>query len=525
MEQKTMTNASDAAVSCLERLGASVAFGIPGMWSLPIYESLATSSIKHVLVRHEEYASYAADGFARASGRFGLCVGTSGPGAVNIAAGLAVPCRDHSPVLALTGQVPTEELGRGWIEDMDLASIFKPVTKSTIQLMDASSAYTAVAESYKTAMEGCPGPAHVCIPGDLQKRPSPIRDYTPILSKPDADPIMINAVLEAVVDSKAPAIIAGWGAIQSGASDCVLRLAERLSAPVATSYMGRGIIPEDHPLAVGPAGRRGTVSANKALSGCDLLISLGCRLTNMTTAGSSMKCAAIHVDIEPNNFTPLASIKVKSDISAFIDDLLPRIQPTKRSPWFSPSEEPSDSSPAKGFAKAIASFRDAIITVDIGQHTIWTMTTVKPSRPRSILFSGNLSAMGYALPAAIGAKLAEPERKVISVMGDGGFQMTSSELSTVKENGLAIAFCIFNNRTLGLIRQLQERVYGRTYGVDYSAPPDYVKLAEAHGIRAIRAEKPAEAQDALKSFDEPLVIEMPLPRDSGVPLGRPRVLD
>jgi hypothetical protein len=168
-------NASDAAVRCLEKLGASVAFGIPGMWSLPIYESLASSSIKHVLVRHEEYASYAADGFARASGRFGLCVGTSGPGAVNIAAGLAVPCRDHSPVLALTGQVPTEELGREWIEDMDLASIFKPVTKSTIQLMDASSAYTAVAESYKTAMEGCPGAAHVCYPWGPAEAPLPIR--------------------------------------------------------------------------------------------------------------------------------------------------------------------------------------------------------------------------------------------------------------------------------------------------------------------------------------------------------------
>ena len=243
-----MANASDAAVNCLEKLGASVAFGIPGMWSLPIYESLASSSIRHVLVRHEEYASYAADGFARASGRFGLCVGTSGPGAVNIAAGLAVPCRDHSPVLALTGQVPTEELGRGWIEDMDLASIFKPVTKSTMQLTDASSAYTAMAESYKTALEGCPGPAHVCIPGDLQKRPSPIRDYTPILSKPDADPIMINAVLEAIMDSRARHH-SGWGAINRGLG--LRPQARKPLCPVATSYMGRGIIP-------GSPARRGT---------------------------------------------------------------------------------------------------------------------------------------------------------------------------------------------------------------------------------------------------------------------------
>jgi len=520
-----MTNASDAAVNCLERLGATVAFGIPGMWSLPIYESLASSSIRHVLVRHEEYASYAADGFARASGRFGLCVGTSGPGAVNLAAGLAVPYRDHSPVLAITGQVPTNELGRGWIEDMDLLSLFKPVTKSTVQLMDAASAHTAVADSYKAAMEGCPGPAHVCIPGDVQKQPSPIKKYTPELSKPDADPAMVTAVIAALRASKAPAIIAGWGAIQSGASEQVLKLAERLSAPVATSYMGRGIIPEDHPLAVGPAGRRGTASANRALSGCDLLISLGCRLTNMTTAGSTMVGTVVQVDIEPKNFTPLASIRVASDVSAFLDDLLTRVPATGRSPWLAPVEEPPDCSVANEFAKAIASFRDATVTVDIGQHTVWTMASLRPSRPRGVLISGNLSAMGYALPAAIGAKLAQPARKVIAVMGDGGFQMSCSELSTAKENGLAIAFCVFNNRALGLIKQLQETVYGRTYGVCYSDPPDYVKLAEAHGIRAVRAEEPAQAQEALSTFDEPVVVEMPLPPGSGVTLGRPRVLD
>lgn len=518
-------NASEAAIRCLEKLGASVAFGIPGMWSLPIYEALASSRIRHILVRHEEYASYAADGFARASGKFGLCIGTSGPGAVNIAAGLALPFRDHTPVLALTGQVPTAELGKGWIEDMDLLSIFKPVTKSTMQLMEPTSAYDAIAESYKTAMEGCPGPAHVCIPGDIQKQQSVTKDYVPVLSKPDADPLSVNAVSEAIIASRAPAIIAGWGAVQSGASEAVLALAERLSAPVATSYMGRGIIPEDHPLATGPAGRRGTASANKALSDCDLLISLGCRLTNMTTAKTKLNCVIAHVDIEPKNFTPLASIKVKSDISSFIDALTPRIRSLKRSPWFTPVEEPDDRSLPKEFAKAIASFRDAILTVDIGQHTMWTLTTVRPTRPRSVLFSGNLSAMGYAIPAAIGAKLAQPGRKVIAVMGDGGFQMSSSELSTAKENGLAIAFCVFNNGTLGLIREMQESAYGRTFGVDYKEPMDCVKLARAHGIRAIRAEKPDEAKEALRNFDEPIVIELPLPVNTRVPLGRPRVLD
>lgn len=521
-------NTSQVMVKALERLGIGVAFGIPGMWSLPIYDALCDSKIRHVLVRHEQFAAYAADGYARASGKPGFCLGTAGPGAVNIAAGIAVPFRDHSPVIAVTGQVPTYEQGKGWIEDLDLQAIFSPVTKSTAQISDPTNAYEIITAAYLSSIEGCPGPSHVSIPGDLQKAPSRMRDYSQLPSKPEPDPSTIDQVMDAIASSRAPLIISGWGATLSGSSEGVLRLAEKLPAPITTSYMGRGIIPEDHQLSLGPAGRRGTKEANAALSRCDLLLALGCRLTNMTVAGAKLTCKVVQVDVDENNFSPYASVRVKSDVSLFLDAILPKIRP--RSGELNPLIGSSASQPpAKGkapaFARAIASFDDAIFSLDIGQHTIWLMYALKVKRPRSVILSGNLSAMGYSLPAAIGAKLASPGRRVIVVIGDGGFQMTAPELSTIRENDLDIAICVFNNRTLGLIKQQQEVVYGRIFGVDYSNPPDYAKLAQSYGIKGLKVDSPSALKEALQIVDEPTVFDIPIPREEGVEMSRPRVLD
>jgi len=519
-------NTSEVIVKALERFGIGVAFGMPGMWSLPLYDALRTSKIRHILVRHEQFAVYAADGYARVSGRPGFCVGTAGPGAVNIAAGMAVPYRDHSPVIAVTGQVPTYEQGKGWIEDLDLQAVFRPVTKFTAQVTDPATAYDLMATAFLSSVEGCPGPSHVSVPGDVQKMPSKAKDYVPVPSKPEPDPATIDLLIDAVSSSRAPLILAGWGAVLSGASEGVLRLAETIHSPVATSYMGRGIIPEDGPLALGPAGRRGAKAANAALASCDLLIALGCRLTNLTIGDSKMNCRVIQVDAEDGNFSTLASIKVRSDVSLFIDAVLPRLKSMKRAPApIARSADVTKGGKALGFAKALSSFSDAIFSVDIGLHTIWLMQAIKVKRPRHVIFSGNLSAMGYSLPAAIGAKVASPKSKVIVVTGDGGFQMTAPELSTMKENGINIAVCVFNNRSLGMIRQLQERAYGRSHGVDYSRPPDYVKLAEAHGVKGVRADSPSDVIDALRVVDEPVVVEMPIPREEGVEMLRPRILD
>lgn len=520
-------NTSEVIVKALERFSIGVAFGMPGMWSLPLYDALSTSKIRHILVRHEQFAVYAADGYARVSGKPGFCIATAGPGAVNIAAGIAVPYRDHSPVIAVTGQVPTHEQGKGWIEDLDLQAIFKPVTKFTAQVTDPATAYDLLATAFLSSVEGCPGPSHVSVPGDIQKLPSKAKDYMPVPSKPEPDPAAIDLVIYAVSSSRAPLILAGWGAVQSGASEGVIKLAETIHSPVATSYMGRGIIPEDGLFALGPAGRRGTKAANAALASCDLLLALGCRLTNFTV-GTPINCKVVQVDVDDGNFSTLASIKVRSDVSLFIDAVLPRLKSMKRTS--TPVARPAGvAKEVKGkaleFAKALSSFSDAIFSVDIGQHTIWLMQAIRVKRPRHVLFSGNLSAMGYSLPAAIGAKVASPKSKVIVVMGDGGFQMTAPELSTMKENGINIAVCVFNNRSLGLIRQLQERTYGRSHGVDYSRPPDYVKLAEAHGVKGVRADSSSDVIDALRVVDEPVVVEMPIPKEEGVEMSRPRTLD
>lgn len=517
---------SEVVVRALERFGFKTAFGMPGMWSIPLYEALRESGISHVLVRHEEFAAYAADGYARASGGPGLCLGTAGPGAINIAAGLAVPFRDHSPVLAVTGQVPTGERGMGWIEDMDLQSVFAPVTKSTAEVSPGS-AYDCIASAYLSALEGCPGPAHVSIPGDVQRAPSKERSYVPAVPRPDPDPRAVEAVLESIAGSSRPLILAGWGAVLSGASEGIAKLAEAVPSYVATSYMARGAIPEDHPLALGPAGRRGAGAANSAISSSDLIISLGCRLSNLTLDRSKVTARVIQVDVEEKNYSPRASLRVKSDASTFVDALLPRVNSLGRKP-LPPIERVSGHGQhptALGFARAIASAGDAIFTVDIGQHTIWLMQSLMVRKPRHVLISGNMSAMGFSLPAAIGAKLARPDEKVIAVMGDGGFQMTAGELSTIKERGLAMAVCVFNNRSLGLIKQLQESAYGKAFGVDYSSPPDYVKIAEACHIRGLRADSPSDVSEALRRLDEPVVIEIPVPGGEGVEMSRNRVAD
>lgn len=526
--------ASGVTVGALERFGARVIFGMPGMWSLPLYESLSSSKIRHVLMRHEQFAAYAADGYARASGRLGFCIGTSGQGAVNTAAGIAVPFRDHSPVLAVTAQIPTYEIGKGWIEDLDLQAVFRPVTKFTAEV-SAESAYDTLAEAYRVSLEGCPGPVHVSIPADVQRSPSRIRDYLPVIQRVEPDPSAVEAAAEAISISRSPLILAGWGAVHSGASDAVLRLAEAIPAPVATSMMGRGIIPEDHPLALGPAGRRGTAPANSALRSCDLLLALGCSLSRLTVdVNAGIRCRVIQVDAEERNFSPLASIRVLGDVALFAEALLPKMRaPGRRTGPVRPGEAavPAPGSGPSGgmgrgpaFAKALASV-PGVFVLDIGEHTIWMISALRAKRPREILLSGNMSAMGFALPAAIGAKLARPESRVIAAVGDGGFQMTAPELSTMKENGISVAVCVFNNRCLGLIRRLQEKAYGRTFGVDYFSPPDYVKLAEAYGVRGIRAESPGDVAGALRVVDEPLVIEMPVPAEEGVDVPKPAIFD
>lgn len=505
-------------INTLERLGFKIAFGIPGMWSIPIYEALASSKIKHILVRHEQNAVFAADGYARSSGNIGLCFGSAGQGAINIASGIATPFRDHSPVLSITSHVPTYEQGKGWIEDIDLRAVFSPITKFFAQIEDPLKAYEILCNAYLSCIEGCPGPSHIVIPGDIQRKESIDLNYIPIPKKIIPKEKDVKVVIEKILNAKFPLILAGRGCILSNSSDLLLRFIESTGIPVVTSMMGRGIIPEDHPLCLGPVGRRGFEKANKALSQCDLLLVLGCRLTNMTISNIDLKCEIIQVDIEERNFSPIANIKVKSDISSFLE----RLNINKK---FMINIEKSYGEDTIEYAKAIASFSDAIFTIDIGQHTIWILNAIIARNPRQIIFSGNMSSMGFSIPAAIGAKLANPNGRVISIVGDGGFQISSSELATIKENDITMVICLFNNRSLGLIRQIQEIVYGRTFGVDYSDSPDYLKLAEAYGINAIRVSNPKELIEVINKVKEPTLIEIPISKEEKVKITKPRILE
>ena len=493
------------------------------MWSIPIYEALASSKIKHILVRHEQNAVYAADGYARSSGNIGLCFGSAGQGAINIASGIVTPFKDHSPVLSITSHIPTYEQGKDWIEDIDLSAIFSPITKFFAQINDPSKAYEILCNAYLSCIEGCPGPSHIVIPGDIQRRTSLDLGYIPIPRKIKPKEEDIKIVIKKILNAKFPLILAGRGCILSNSSNLLLKFIESTGIPIVTSMMGRGIIPEDYPLCLGPIGRRGFEKANKALSQCDLLLVLGCRLTNMTIGNIDLKCEIIQIDIEEKNFSSITNIKIKSDISLFLEAINAEI--TNINKKFILSIEKSYGEDTIDYAKAIASFSDAIFTIDIGQHTIWILNAIIAKKPRQIIFSGNMSSMGFSIPAAIGAKLANPNEKVISIVGDGGFQMSSSELATIKENNIPIIICLFNNRSLGLIRQIQEIVYGRTFGVDYSNIPDYLKLAEAYGINAIRIDNPKEIIEVINKANEPTLIEIPISKEEKVKITRPRILE
>lgn len=513
-------NVAEVVVSTLERLGLEVAFGLPGMWSLPIYEAISHSKIKHILMRNEQFAVYASDGFARASGGIGLCIGSAGQGAINLAAGLAAPFKDNSSIVSITSQVPTYEQGKGWIEDVDLITIFSQVTKFCAQINDPYEAYNIVCKAYLSCLEGCPGPSCIIIPGDVQKKPSTTLNYFPIPNKIIPDSESIELVVRELSNSKFPLILAGRGAILSNSSDLMLHFIEVTNIPLVTSMMGRGIVSEYHPLCLGPVGRRGFREANEALSSCDLLLVLGCRLSNMTIGKMGLKCKIIQVDVESRNFSPISNIKIRGDVSAFLELIIKKLNKIRGKVI-----DKNSSDYIMPYAKAIAKSRDAIFSLDVGQHAIWLLKALRIEHPRQLIFPGGMSSMGFSIPAAIGAKFALPNKKVIAVIGDGGFQMSSSELSTIKENNLAIAICLFNNKSLGLIRQVQSLVYKRIFGVDYEHPPDYLKLAEAYGINAVSARNPEDVSKALEVIKEPILIEIPISKEEGIELTKPRILE
>ncbi len=501
--------------------GTTTVFGYPGGAILPIYDALRKfPTIHHVLVRHEQGASHMADGYARASGRVGVCMATSGPGATNLVTGIATAMLDSIPVIAITGQVSSKVLGSDAFQEVDITGITLPITKHNFLVTRAEDIAATVRLAFQIATSGRPGPVLIDITKDAQQAsagfdfeaaaPAKVRPHPMRASALTADSPSIREAVELIAASARPVILAGHGIAQSGAETEVLAFAERLGIPIASTLLGLGSIPAGHPLSLGMMGMHGESWVNHAIQQADLLLAFGMRFDDRVTgnlAHYAPDAKKIHIEIDPSEISK--NVRVDSaligDLKAVLQTLLPLVgaeASTHRS-WLNEITASKGTAavrdiqnlPDNGhlyaahvindiWREAVAAGRekDTVIVTDVGQHQMWEAQYFKHEAPRSLVTSGGLGTMGFALPAAIGAKFACPKKDVWVIAGDGGFQMTAAELSTIVQEGLAINIAVINNGFLGMVRQWQEAFYDKNYSASPILSPDFVMLAQAHGI-------------------------------------------
>ena len=496
----------------LEREGVQTVFGYPGGAILPVYDALKHSSIRHILVRHEQGATHMADGFARASGKVGVAMATSGPGATNMVTGIATAMLDSSPVVCITGQVGSKFIGSDAFQEVDITGITLPITKHNYLVTRAEDIARTVREACYIAQSGRPGPVLIDITKDAQQS-SCIFDWeaaAPQLPgyRPDLSPSArdYEKAIELIRTSKRPIILAGHGIILSGATQEVCKLVEHLDIPVAVTLLGLGGIPASHPLNLGMMGMHGEAWVNNAIQEADLLIALGMRFDDRVTGNLSTyakNAKKIHVEIDPAEINKNVKVDVAlvGDLKEVLRELQPKLESTPRHPeWVQHIKELRGDSvvrdiqnlPDSGHLYAAHVINDlwretggnAVVVTDVGQHQMWEAQYYHHNSPRSLITSGGLGTMGFALPAAIGAKVARPEAEVWVIVGDGGFQMTMCELATIFQEKIKVHIAIINNGYLGMVRQWQEFFYSRNYAASPLVNPDFAKLAEAFGIRA-----------------------------------------
>ncbi|MDI3480526.1 MAG: acetolactate synthase large subunit [Tepidanaerobacteraceae bacterium] len=513
-------SSAEALIRSLEIEGVSVVFGYPGGAILPVYDSLFHSKkIKHILTRSEQAAAHAASGYARVSRKVGVCMATSGPGATNLVTGIATAYMDSVPIVAITGQVATSLIGRDVFQEVDITGATAPFTKHNYLVKKAEDVPRIVKEAFYIASTGRPGPVLIDLPKDVAetriefKYPEQVvlRGYKP---KTNGHPLQISRAAEAINKAQRPVICAGGGVNSAGAEEELLKLAEKAHIPVATSLMGIGAFPEDHPLSLGMLGMHGTPYANIAVTESDLIIAAGARFGDRLTgrvAGFAPNAKIIHIDIDPaeigKNVKP--DIPIVGDVKLVLAEILKEVYPKQPTEWNSRIAElkkktisydrTSRLCPQEVIeALSAKTGGDAIITTEVGSHQMWVAQLYKFTKPRTFISSGGLGTMGYGLPAAIGAKFAKPDKNVINICGDGSFQMNMAELATAVENNLSLKMILFNNRGLGLVRQLQEFYCEKRYSqVHFGFVPDFVKLAESYGIKARRIDSREELDGAL----------------------------
>lgn len=549
---------AQGVVRSLEMLGITDVFGLPGGAILPVYDPLMDSTeLRHILVRHEQGAGHAAEGYASSSGKLGVCIATSGPGATNLVTAIADAYMDSVPLLAITGQVFSHLMGTDAFQEADIVGITMPITKHSFLVTKAEDIPSTLAAAYHVATTGRPGPVLVDITKDAQQAEFDF-SWPPVVDLPGYRPILkahgkqIQAAAELILESECPVFYIGGGIIRANASAELLKLVDLVGAPVVTTLMARGAVPDSHPHHLGMPGMHGTVPAVLALQDADLLIVLGARFDDRVTGKAALfapNAKVIHVDIDPAEIGKIrhAEVPIVGDAKDVINDLIVAYTETagKKKPnmtdWWAKLNklreeyplgysEPSDGllSPQYVIQRiGELSGPEAVYAAGVGQHQMWAAQYIKYERPNAWLNSGGAGTMGYSVPAAMGAKVAQPDRVVWAIDGDGCFQMTNQELATCTINNIPIKVAVINNSSLGMVRQWQTLFYDGRYsntdlntGHDTIRVPDFVKLAEAYGVLGIRVTKAEEVDAAIKlaleTNDRPVLIDFVVSADAMV---------
>jgi len=551
-----VTTGAKSLISSLEAADVEVVFGIPGGTILPAYDPLIESSIRHILMRHEQGAGHAAEGYAHVTGKAGVCMATSGPGATNLVTPIADAFMDSIPIVAITGQVPRAAIGNDAFQEADITGITMPVTKHSYKVMDPDEIPSVIAEAFHIATTGRPGPVLVDIPKDVLQAPTTfswpdgidLPGYRPTLTPNGRQ---VRAAADLIRDSRRPVLYVGGGVVKARAAEELLALAEAVGAPIVTTLMARGAFPDDHPLCLGMPGMHGNYAAVTAMQRADLLVALGARFDDRVTGrldAFAPDAKIVHADVDPAEIgkNRVADVPIVGDARSVIAALHEAVAgdvagdgSVDLAPWLNEvgswnrdypltyDQEPDG--PVKPqfvidrFNAAMAG--EGVVVTGVGQHQMWASQFMRMNRPYSFVSSGGLGTMGFAVPAALGASVGRPDTRVVAIDGDGCFQMTAQELATATIEKIPFTVAILNNSHLGMVRQWQELFYDERYSEVYLPPdvPDYVKLAEAYGGVGLRAENADEVDividKAMGIDDRPCVIDFRVdPREMCFPM-------
>jgi len=523
------SNGARMLIDCLRREGVEVVFGYPGGVVIPIFDVLYdVKDIRFILVRHEQGAAHAADGYARATGKVGVCLATSGPGATNLVTGIATANMDSVPMVAITGQVKTELIGNDAFQEVDVTGITRPISKHNYLVKDIRDLPRVVKEAFHIASTGRPGPVVIDIPVDVSSAKGTLRGeiemdlpgYSPTI---EGNHRQITRAAEVLNASERPVVIAGGGVVASGASEELREVCRKGNFPVTTTLMGLGTFPEDDALSLHMLGMHGTVYANRAVQECDVLFSIGARFDDRITGrldNFAKGATILHIDVDPTAISKNIKVDVPivGDAKRILAKLAALVEPKDRGEWLAKIDEWRRAHPLsyqkdgklrpQMVIEKIHEVTDgkAVVCTEVGQNQMWAAQFFGYSEPRTFISSGGLGTMGYGLPAAIGAKLGRPDRVVFDIAGDGSIQMNIQELATAMADKVAVKVAILNNGYLGMVRQWQELFWGRRYSHTclQGGTPDFVKLAEAYGALGLRVSEASEVEAALKkAIDDP----------------------